>query len=72
MRLSRALRWLFNEEDLETTRAREKGAKLDVQSIKEKKTIKIAKNKYTNLEKEGIFGIHFIFDCFNFKMKSMK
>ena len=55
-----------------TTRARERGAKLDVQSIKEKKTIKIAKNKYTNLEKEGIFGIHFIFDCFNFKMKSMK
>ena len=50
-----------------TSKASEQGAKLDVQSI-----TKTTKNRYTNLEKEGIFGIDFILDCFNFEMKSMK
>lgn len=50
LRLSRALRWLFNEEDLVTTRAREKGAKLDVQSIKEKKN---HKNSEKQIHKPG-------------------
>ena len=50
LRLSRALRWLFNEEDLVTTRAREKGAKLDVQSIEEKKN---HKNSEKQIHKPG-------------------